>query len=175
MFPDSRFGARELVSRIRFGMRLGWIGLALTCAGCAPNYKSIADKQVENSLLARYEKRDAIEFLDAGGKFFDRDDAVSTDRETVLPMLRRLKEAAATDQWAVLGSKDPNRATIILIRLPADSKEVDAMARIVEQADESFPGLILQQWGDRWLAIQLIDQQTYEFLKKSDPDIDKQR
>jgi hypothetical protein len=49
------------------------------------------------------------------------------------------------------------------------------MAKVVEEADDRFPGLILQQWGHEWLAINLIDQETYEFLKQSDPEIDKQR
>ena len=34
---------------------------------------------------------------------------------------------------------------------------------------------ILQQWGHRWLSIDFLDAETVEFLKKSDPDLEKQR
>ena len=49
------------------------------------------------------------------------------------------------------------------------------MADAVQEADDKFSGLILQQWGHQWLVIDLIDQQTYETMKKSNPDIDNQR
>jgi hypothetical protein len=42
-------------------------------------------------------------------------------------------------------------------------------------ADDKFPGLILQQWGKEWLSMDLVDEETYKFLKKARPDIDKQR
>jgi len=175
MFPEMKVLAVLRKHRGRSGMFALAIVLVLSATGCGPNLKSIADKHVENGLLAAHEKREAIPFLEAGGLFFDTEETAGVDREIVLPMLRQLTEVISTDQWAVLGSKDENRASAILIRLPADSKTVDRMAEVVAQADDKFPGLILQQWGNDWLLIKLIDQQAYEFLKKNDPDIDKQR
>jgi hypothetical protein len=35
--------------------------------------------------------------------------------------------------------------------------------------------MIAQQWGHQWLLFNLIDQQSYEMLKKSNPRIDDQR
>jgi hypothetical protein len=49
------------------------------------------------------------------------------------------------------------------------------MADAVPEADDKFSGLILQQWGHEWLMIDLIDQESYEILKKSNPDIDNPR
>jgi len=66
-------------------------------------------------------------------------------------------------------------AFAVLIELPKDKKLVDRMADAVQEADDKFSGLILQQWGHEFLMIDLIDQQSYEILKKSNPDIDNQR
>ncbi len=44
-----------------------------------------------------------------------------------------------------------------------------------KQADDRCSGFILQQWGQRWLLINLIDKETFEYLKASNPDIEKQR
>jgi hypothetical protein len=63
----------------------------------------------------------------------------------------------------------------LLIGLPKDPKTVDRMADAVQEGDDKFSGLILQQWGHEWLVINLIDQQSYETLKKSNRDIDNQR
>ena len=52
---------------------------------------------------------------------------------------------------------------------------VDRMAQVVQEADDQFPGFIVQQWGHEWLAIDFLDQESYEFLKKSNPGMDKQR
>jgi len=49
------------------------------------------------------------------------------------------------------------------------------MADSVQEADDKFSGLILQQWGHEFLMIDLIDQESYDILKKSNPDIDNQR
>ena len=68
-----------------------------------------------------------------------------------------------------------NSAYGMLIALPNDPKMVDQMAEAVQEADDKFSGLILQQWGHKWLLIDLIDKDAYEFLKQNDPDVDKQR
>ena len=75
----------------------------------------------------------------------------------------------------MLRPEKKNSAYAVLIKLPQDPQLVDRMAEAVQDADDKFSGFILQQWGREWLLLDLIDQQAYEFLKKTNPDIDKQR
>ena len=49
------------------------------------------------------------------------------------------------------------------------------MSKAVEEADAQFDGMIMQQWGHRWLSIDLIDKESADFFKKANPDFDKQR
>ena len=93
----------------------------------------------------------------------------------MVPLLKRLKELVPTPQWAILRPEKKNSAYGVLIGLPKDQQLVDRMADEVQKADDKFSGFILQQWGREWLLIDLIDQQSYEMLKKSDPQIDHQR
>jgi hypothetical protein len=75
----------------------------------------------------------------------------------------------------MLSPEKANSSYGVLIELPQDPKIVDNMAQAVQEADDKFSGFILQQWGHRWLLINLIDQQTYESLKASNPDLENQR
>jgi hypothetical protein len=152
------------------------VGLgALLLAGCREDFQQTADKHVRDDIVRGHEKREAIPFFEAKGKFFDIDATTHADREVVLPLLKRLHELAPTEQWAVLRPKKTDWAYAVLIGLPGNAKTVDRMAEAVQEADDKFSGFILQQWGHEWLLIDLIDKEAYEFLKKNNPDIDKQR
>lgn len=152
-----------------------FVSMAAMGCGGKPDYQQIADDHVRTNMLNEYEKREAIAFFDENGRFFDEDGTTTVDRDIVLPLLKRLKEVAPTDQWALLRPKETDLALAVLIELPKDLPIVDRMAEAVEEADDRFSGLILQQWGHEWLVISLIDQKTYETLKKSNPNVDKQR
>jgi hypothetical protein len=149
--------------------------MVLSACGCRNDFQEIADNHVRKDVLAGYEKVPALSFFDKQGRFFDMDESTHVDHEVVVPLLKRLSEIATTPQWAVLRPKTPNVASAVLIGLPKDPRTVDRMADAVQAADDNFSGLILQQWGHEWLMIDLIDQQAYEALKKTNPDIDKQR
>ncbi len=152
-----------------------WLGVVLCAGGCGGDIKNFADQHVQNDMLARHKKTEAIPFLESKGTFYDQDGTTHVDREIVLPLLRRLKELAPTEQWAMLRPEKADSAYGMLIELPGDAQLVDRMAEAVQEADDQFSGLILQQWGHKWLLIDLIDKESYEFLKQSDPNIDKQR
>ena len=151
------------------------LGATLFAAGCRNDIKDFADRHVQTDMLDQHEKREAITFLENKGQFFDLDSNTHVDREVVLPLLKRLKELAPTEQWAMLRPEDKHSAYGMLIALPAESKIVDEMADAVQEADDKFSGCILQQWGHRWLLINLIDQQTLEYLKQANPDLENQR
>jgi hypothetical protein len=153
------------------------VAMGLFAGGCGgkPDYKRIADDRVEELLFDRYERREAIPFFEERGHFFDADSTTSVDRDVVLPLLQRLAEVQRTEQWVMLKPGATDAALALLVKLPDDSDVVDRMAELVQEADDGFSGFIVQQWGYDWLQMALVDQAAYEFLKKTNPDIDKQR
>jgi hypothetical protein len=153
----------------------GCLGLVLCAAGCRQDFQERADLHVRKDMLDKHDKREALSFFEKRGQFYDTSADTHVDQEIVVPLLKRLKEIAPTPQWAVLRPEKANSAYGMLIGLPNDSKTVDKMAEAVQEADDKFSGFILQQWGHEWLLIDLIDQQSYEVLKKANPDIDQQR
>jgi hypothetical protein len=153
------------------------IGLVLCATGCGgkPDYKRIADERVQDLLFDKYDRREAIPFFEESGQFFDTDATTSVDREVVLPLLRRLAEIDRTEQWVMLKPGMTDAALALLVKLPGDPEVVERMAEVVQEADDGYSGFIIQQWGYNWLQMALVDQSAYEFLKKSDPDVDIQR
>ena len=154
---------------------IAFVIMVVSACGCRQDFQEIADDHVRKDVLAGYEKIPALSFFEKQGRFFDMDESTHVDHEVVVPLLKRLLEIAPTPQWAVLRPKTPKVASAVLIGLPKDARTVDRMADAVQAADDNFSGFIVQQWGHEWLMIDLIDQQAYEVLKKSNPDIDKQR
>ena len=152
-----------------------WFAVLLFACGCGTDFQEIADSRVDNDLLVNHEKREAIPFLEGEGHFYDLDGSTKIDGEIVLPLLKRLAEIAPTEQWMILRPKTTDSAFALLIELPGVASIEDAMAAAVQEADDKFPGFILQQWGREWLLMDLIDEDAYAFLKQADPEIDKQR
>jgi len=148
--------------------------LLIPLGGCRPDFKRIADEHVQANLLES-EKREAISFFEQNGRLFEVDETGSIDQEIVLPMLRQLNEVAPTEQWVLLRPDKKSSAIAVLVELPRDANKVDRMAGVVQASDDKFSGFIIQQWGHNWLVMSLIDQKSYEILKKSNPNIDKQR
>jgi hypothetical protein len=153
-----------------------YLGLALSAAGCGkPDHKQIADDRVRNLLFDKFEKREAIPFFEQQGKFVDIDATTTVDRDVVLPLLKRLSEVQPTEQWVMLKPGQADTAVALLVRLPEDPETEDRMAEVVQQADDQYSGFIIQQWGYEWLGMALVDQTGFEFLKKVNPDVEKQR
>ena len=151
------------------------IPLCLLAVGCSPDIKQVADEMVTDDFLKKGNQVMAIPFFEKGGHYFDDDASTKVDREIVLPLLQKLDTISHTPQWVVPDERDPKRAFAVLIELPSDNSVVDTMAKAVEEADAKFDGMIMQQWGHRWLSIDLIDKEAADFFKKANPDFDKQR
>jgi hypothetical protein len=152
-------------------------GVTLCAAGCSgnPDWKAVGDDNVRDGLLATHERREAIPFFEQNGRYFDMDSSTTVDRDVVLPLLKRLNEVAATEQWAMIRPNETDWAGALVIALPGNAETVERMAQVVQEADDNYSGFIAQQWGHEWLAIDFFDKETYEVLKKGNPDIDKQR
>jgi hypothetical protein len=161
--------------RKRQQMILAWLALAICAGGCGKDFKSIGDQHVQKDFLEKHPKQEALPFFANQGKYCDLDNSTHVDSEIVVPLLQRLHAIAATEQWVMLRPNRKNTAYALLVKLPSDRHIEDQMADAVQEADDRFPGLILQQWGHEWLLMDLIDQKTYEILKKSRPNIDHQR
>ncbi|RLS57506.1 MAG: hypothetical protein DWH91_04265 [Planctomycetota bacterium] len=158
----------------------GWVVWGITLgglllSGCSPDIKGFADQMVANDYLKSGSHVAAIPFFEGGGHFYDQDASTHVDREVILPLLKKLHAAQSTDQWVVPDPQQKRQAIAVLIELPKDQAQVDALAQIVEQADAQFEGMILQQWGHQWLSIDLIDKASAEFFQQADPNFDKQR
>jgi hypothetical protein len=163
---------------MRLMSSLHWLCLIPLCVwsvGCSPDIKQVADAMVTDDFLKKGTQVAAIPFFEQGGRYFDEDASTKVDREIVLPLLQKLYATSHTQQWVVPDERDPKQAFAVLIELPADEAVVDAMAKAVEAADAQFDGMIVQQWGHRWLSIDLMDKETMEFFKKTDPELEKQR
>jgi hypothetical protein len=160
---------------VRGCIMFGCVALAVLAGGCRKDFKEFADQHVRKDMLALHEKCDAVSFFEKHGQFYDLDSTTHVDQEVVVPLLKKLKAIAPTEQWAMIRPEKKDSAYGVLIGLPKDRKVVDRTAEAVQEADDKFDGFILQQWGREWLVINLIDQQSYETLKKSNPDIDNQR
>jgi hypothetical protein len=133
------------------------------------------DRHVRKDLLGKHPKAEALPFFENQGRYFDRDNTTHVDRDVVVPLLKRLGTIARTEQWVMLRPDRKDSAYALLVKLPSDRRVEDQMAEAVQEADDNFPGLILQQWGHEWLLMDRIDEKSYEYLKKVRPNIDKQR
>ena len=146
-------------------------------SGCSQDLQRTADTMVAYEFLRDGTHVRAIPFFLDSGRYYEQEtsDSTSVDQQIVLPMLKDLNALCPLAQWVVPDKKDPKLAFAVLVELPDDTIKVDAMAKIVESADAKFDGMILQQWGHKWLSLDFIDQETAEFFKQDDPDFDKQR
>jgi hypothetical protein len=153
------------------------LGMVLCAAGCSreADWKEVGDDNVRDGLFTTHERREAIPFFEQKGRYVDVDASTTVDRDVVLPLLKRLQEVATTEQWVMIRPTANDWAGALVVELPDDPETVDRMAQVVQEADDQFPGFIVQQWGHEWLAMDFLEKETYEFLKKSNPDMDQQR
>src|ERR1700730_5678649 len=123
------------------------LGLMLCATGCSrdPDWKAVGDDNVRDGLFATHERQEAIPFFERNGRYFDLDASTTVDRDVVLPLLKRLNEVAPTEQWVMLRPEEKDWAGALVIELPQDSETVERMAQVVEEEDDRFPFLIVQQ------------------------------
>jgi hypothetical protein len=157
------------------GTALCLLLFAVSLAGCRTDYQELGDEHVRQNLLGKLERREAIPFFEARGRFSDLDDETTVDRDVVLPLLKRLQQITPTDQWAVLRPNSLDWALALVVKLPRDAAAVQRMVQAVRQADEQYAGRILQQWGHEWLSLDLVDQAGAEFFDQAEADFKDHR
>ena len=60
----------------------------------------------------------------------------------------------------VIGEKDPKWALGLFVALSADPQQNEEIEADLEQADASFPGVLIWKFGNRWLSIDALDATT---------------
>lgn len=146
--------------------RFSWTPLCLalavaSCSGCGSSAVSDAatlDQQIEEKWMANREVVDAIPFFEGGGLFENLGDAgeVPVDTTYVLPLLKRVRDELALKPVAIL--EGPQRALAILVELPSSPAQRKRLGGILQEADQAYPGLLMDHWGDKWLSLDFLDE-----------------
>lgn len=125
------------------------------------DFRAISDKQVEQDWLVNLKKVNAIEFLNGGGHFADHEasQGVDLDKNVVRPLVERLQSDGQLEVIALI-DEIPDRAFSMAARLPEDRERLLLVKRIVREADEAFPGVIMRQYGYHWMYFSVLDEQT---------------
>ena len=129
------------------------------------DFRDFADKVVEQDWLVNLKKVDAIEFLDGGGHFADHEASrgKDLDKNIVRPLVNRLKTDAQLEVIALI-DQQPNQAISMAARLPEDRERLLLVKRIIKEADDAFPGVILRQYGYHWMYFEVLDEMTAKQL-----------
>ncbi len=136
------------------------VGLVAGCSNQV-DYAQVADDYLEQRLGR--EQMPALEFFAQGGHYYDEPGWTSLDQEYIVPIVRGLKELGG-DPFVVLNEKDPKRATDLVVELPSDSAQLKKYEEFINAKKEGFPGLILDQWGHRYLALDFADEEEAEVI-----------
>lgn len=150
-----------------------WLSIVVTtaaCLGCgsSPVHDTITlDQQIEEQWIAQRTVVDAIPFLERGGHYEDQEieKGVSIDKQYVLPLIKQFRDELSLKPLAVLD--DPQFAMAILLELPQDTVQRQKIGHILQQADEAFPGLLMDNWGQKWLSLDFLDERELGALQKA--------
>lgn len=139
-------------------------------AGCGSTSISdpvALDKQIEEKWLTGREMVDAIEFLERGGQYENLGipDEAPVDQDHVLPLLKRIRDELSLNPVAVLLT--PERAMAILVLNPSAPAKRNRLRDLMQAADDEFPGLLMDNWGEKWLSLDFLDEREVTVLKNS--------
>jgi hypothetical protein len=153
-----------------FFVRSLLIMVAAAACGCGNSAHTQAvalDKQIEEKWMANRKVIDAVQFLEGGGHYenLGDDDEVPIDTPFVLPLIKRFRDEFSLSPVAVLD--DPQSAMAILVELPSDPAVRKRIGEVLQQADDAFPGLLLDNWGKKWLSLDFLDEKEAAALKGS--------
>lgn len=147
-----------------------WICIlaVMLAAGCGPSRAEVEaarmDRQVEVDWMEGHEVVNAIQFFEGGGHYEDLEpDQTSIDRNHVLPLAKRLQQELKMDPLVVL--IDPETAFALVAELPPQEESRAKLRTILNEADEAFPGFVFDNWGQRWLSVDLLNETETKVLK----------
>ncbi len=160
----------QIMNSSSLGRQLFLVIALMACCGCGSSVVSDAaalDTQIEDQWMVNRQVVDAIPFLEKGGQYenLGNKGEVPIDKPYVLPLLKRIRDELSLKPVAVL--EGPQHAMAILIEIPKDPIQRQRMGDILQQAADSFPGLLMDNWGHKWLSLDFLDQQEVAVLKSS--------
>ena len=149
------------------------IGLLLLsgCSDSDPTEAESLDNQIDESWMEDRKLVDAVSFFEGGGIYESTPQYSDIDEHSVLPLIRRMKNEFGLNVQAMLDHDDPEIAFAIV----ADISQCDDRAPLawaIEEADQAFAGMILDNWGNKWLSIDVLDEgETSELEEAGDLEL----
>ncbi len=158
--------------RLRFRQALLSVTVALPLCGlgCARDYEAEIDAKVTQKWMQPGMYVDAVEYLESGGHYYDGDDIPGNpdlDSEAIVPFLKDLKQEFGQQQYAIL-VEDDDHAWSIVMKLPLDTSDRQRFEDYLESSRESFPGMILEEWGHEWITFHFLDEEQAEFVREAE-------
>ncbi len=146
--------------------------LPMVVAGCGERVDrdALFDDEVAMYFNGRA-SRDAIAFLEEGGRYIDadiEDDEPRIDEPYVLPLVRQLRDEHGLAPIAILDPEDP-RVAVAIVAESGDAAVKAAVNGTIAKADRAYPGEILSQWGHRWLSVDFLTPEEAEFFREEGP------
>lgn len=136
------------------------------CGETPPTNAESLDAQIDESWIEGRTRANAVRFFERGGVYSSSPEFPDIDRRIVLPLVKRLEDECGLTVEALLEHDEPN----IAFALIADISEIEdrsGIATICQEADQSSPELVLENWGDRWISIDILDENITDQLQES--------
>ncbi|MGD9856933.1 MAG: hypothetical protein AB7U20_18445 [Planctomycetaceae bacterium] len=147
-------------------------GCSLTffAAGCGTDYEAEVDAKVTQEWMREGKQVDALEYFKTGGRYYSgagMPGKPDLDQEAIVPFLKDLKEKFGQEQYAIQFEGD-EYAWGIVMKLPVDKDNRRRFEEYLEEVRESFPGMILEEWGHEWISFDFLDKEEAEFIRESE-------
>ena len=151
----------------------GGLALAVSCAVVGyvywprSDYKADLDRQIQESWMAGREVVDAWEFFENGGVYESdsRPAAEGVDQNYVIPLIKELREKHHLKVMAILRNDVPNTAMAVIAEAPPDRRSRNEVRATILETNDTFPGLVLQNWSHQWVSLDFLDGDEIKVLK----------
>lgn len=137
--------------------------VSIGCGSTAITDAKALDVQIEEKWMPNHQMVDAIPFFEGGGHYEDYGESI--DQPHVLPLMKRFRDELSLKPMAIL--EDPQLAMAIVIEIPNDAAQRTRMRKMLQEADDAFPGLLMDNWGQKWLSLDFLDDNEVTMLKNS--------
>lgn len=114
------------------------------------------DEKVEQQWMAGRTTQDAVMFFEQGGMYEELLPKGNIDQEFVLPLARRLRDEFQLKP--VVALDEPGRAMGLFVEVPDDPAVRRRIGAALQEADDAFPWLLGDFWGQRWLSLDWFDE-----------------
>jgi len=141
----------------------------LLCCGCGetpPTAAESLDAQIDESWMQGRQRMDAIAFFREGGVYSSTPEFPDVDNRIVVPLVKQLKDECGLTVEVLQEGDRPSVAFAIVADISAVTDR-SRIAAVCQEADHRHPELVLENWGDRWLSIDILDDSVTSHLKDS--------